>query len=68
MHAYIHLVQWLLVAHVDEHQTGGHEEFRPGVAQARLNAEMADVVDLNFFFVVFHDEAFGNEAGVGIVD
>lgn len=59
---YIHFVNQLLRAHVHEMKICDQDNLGIWIIEPCLDSEVTNIIELNFFLVVFDQEAFGNKA------
>lgn len=66
--SYIHFVVGFPFAHVDKVQVSSQKDLRAGIIEISFNSEMADVIKLDFFFVVFYNEMLRHKPGSKLIN
>ena len=68
MKVYVHFVDGFFLAHVNKMQIGGHDDLGVAIRQVGFDPKVADVIELDFFLVVFNNKMFGNKSWSILVD
>ena len=59
---FVHFIDGFFLAHVYKMQIGGHDDLGVAIGQVGFDPKVADVIELDFFLVVFNNKMFGNKS------